>query len=452
MILKQFSMKCQESRIMFDTLDITKDILTPDHKLWPIFINRLRIELRDHNQNINLYCLNDLLTLENCYVRGKIETIKHYEYIDTAIMANGEKFQVLMRIDTARSLKVIYELERDYNTIFDINKTMIFFRQYGGLLDLSILKNVEKRYRKKIRKKITFINLQGIGDVVAMTAAIRDLKLAYPYLDVTILSNYNDVFLNNPYARSVNSFVKIDDEDSEFYIIDFRAPFFDYLQYSYPHFLGGFHKSVIYETGLTYNSSSLLPDLHVTTKELDDIRKKFELKKPYWIINAGHRKSVLTDVDGTMKWWGVRNYQEVVNSLKHKMRFVQIGGKSDTHTQLENATSLIGQTNLRELICLIYDSNGTIGPISGHMHIAAAFGKPSVVIGGGFEDFMLTKYPKQRNIHSIGLLPCCRSSGCWTCHAAVACDNRVDGLCKCMFIIKPSQIISDLEHIFNMDQ
>lgn len=427
------------------------NIMTPDHKLWPIFIRRLRSELHKRPQDLIIAKISDFLTIENCYVRGETKTISQSEYISSVILANKTKINCVMRQDFARSLKVLYEMERDYNIAFDINKSAMFFRDHGAVADMFIIKNVEKRYKKSIRRKIIFMMSQGVGDAVAFTAAIRDLKLAHNYLDITILTSHPDVFLNNPYAKITTFISNMADDDTECYIVDFRAPFWDYLQFGYPHFLGSFHKSIMYDTGLTYNPSSLIPDLHVTDQEVKLIRQKFKLKKPYWVINSGYR-APSEGIDGTMKWWGVRNYQDVVNQLKNQMNFVQVGTTKDVHTKLENVTSLIGKTTLRELICIIYDSNGTIGAISGHMHIAAAFNKPSVVIGGGFEDFMLTKYPKQRNIHSIGLLPCCRYSGCWSGNESVTCDNKVDGVCKCLAIIKPSQVINDLEHIFNMDK
>jgi ADP-heptose:LPS heptosyltransferase len=421
------------------------NILTPEHVLWPIFIRRLKDELLKQPQIINGHRFkDDFLTIDNCYVRGKMQTISMYEYTICHVLAGNKKVNLNVHVDIARSLKIIYELERDYNIVFNIQETVDFFKQNGCVTDLFVLRNIEKRF-KNYRKKIILFNFQGLGDVVVLTAAVRDLKLTYPHLQLNICTSYDDVFLNNPHISNV----KLEDNDAECYYVDFRSyPYWDHAQASYPHFLGSMHKSVMYETGLSYNISSLLPNLYVTKQEIETVRQKFKLNRPYWIINAGYRNH--EDIDGSLKWWGNKNYQEVVNKFKDQIQFVQIGSDKDNHPELTNVKSLIGKTSIREFIILIYDCFGTFGPISAHVHMAAAFNKPSVIIGGGFEDFVLTKYPKQRLIHSIGLLSCCQDTGCWNGHKQAVCNNRINNICKCMTLIRPQQVIQDIENIMKL--
>ena len=124
--------------------------------------------------------------------------------------------------------------------------------------------------------------------------------------------------------------------------------------------------------------------------------------------------------------------QETVDRLRsYGLQFVQCGAthSSHIHPPLKNVLNLVGKTdNVRDFWNIILHSEGVICPVTGAMHIAAAFNKPCVVIAGGREEPWFEAYvnnfsafgPGARNVkvrhkflHTIGKLPCCDVQGCW---------------------------------------
>src|SRR6185436_9364152 len=87
---------------------------------------------------------------------------------------------------------------------------------------------------------------------------------------------------------------------------------------------------------------------------------------PYWIVVAGGK------YDFTIKWWHFRRYQAVIDQLKGKVLFVQIGDKGDYHPGLDGVIDMRGKTSIRELIRLVYHARGVLCGVTFLMHLAAA--------------------------------------------------------------------------------
>ncbi len=101
-----------------------------------------------------------------------------------------------------------------------------------------------------------------------------------------------------------------------------------------------------------------------------------------------------------------------------KVLFVQVGTAGNWEPLLDNVIDLVGQTDFRMLIRLIYHAQGVIVPVNGIMHLAAAVptpdGKqrPCVVIAGGREPTNWEAYPNHRYLSKQGSLPCCNPLAC----------------------------------------
>jgi hypothetical protein len=144
----------------------------------------------------------------------------------------------------------------------------------------------------------------------------------------------------------------------------------------------------------------------------------------YWIVVNGGK------MDCTAKWWDPIRMQRVVSSLK-EILFVQVGvkdkkNKNHCHFPLhgDNVIDLVGKTDLRELIRLVYNSSGVICPVTALMHLAAAVptryekcyereSRPCVVLAGGRESSSWEAYATHAYLHSCGMLKCCDEGGCW---------------------------------------
>jgi len=139
----------------------------------------------------------------------------------------------------------------------------------------------------------------------------------------------------------------------------------------------------------------------------------------FWIVVNGGK------TDFTAKWWDPIRMQRVVDAIP-ELLFVQVGDASHYHVPLRgnNVINLVGRTDIRQLIRLVYHSSGVVCPVTSLMHLAAAvpvrpektYGRhtrPCVVIAGGREPAAWEAYTGHIYLHTCGLLPCCDSGGCW---------------------------------------
>ena len=130
---------------------------------------------------------------------------------------------------------------------------------------------------------------------------------------------------------------------------------------------------------------------------------------------------------------------------------------------------LVGQTNVRELIRLIWNADGVVCPVTGAMHIAAALPlkneKPRgcVVIAGAREPAHWEQYAGHQFLQTVGTLACCRDGACWRSRCERIGDGdekdkqgmclypeNVDGVQypRCMTTIKPQDVIRGVERYY----
>ena len=152
------------------------------------------------------------------------------------------------------------------------------------------------------------------------------------------------------------------------------------------------------------------PHVYLTDEEKGWMNQCWEASGnpgPFWVVNAGRKR------DYTCKGWGHHNFQEVVDLLRGEVRFCQVGNPHDVHKPLDGVVNLLGKTSDRAFCRLVYHAQGVLTGVSYPMHLAAAFGKPCVVVAGGREPVLWNSYPQQHLLHTVGLLPCCRDGACW---------------------------------------
>ena len=239
---------------------------------------------------------------------------------------------------------------------------------------------------------------QSPGNSVVLTTSIRDLKRANPGWKLNVGGGViRDFFQNNP---NIDSSVTEKTADK---IVTAEYPFRGSMT---KHYLYSYTESICSQLGIRIKRGEFRPELFLSKAELSRPRK---ISEPYWILNSGHRTNI------SAKYWGDEHFRQLVFEFKNKIRFVQIGGKSNDlqNPPLSGTIDLRGKTSFRELMLLIYHSEGVVSPVSLPMHIAAAFRKPAVIIAGGREHPNWTGYDDQFFLHTIGLLDCCRKSGCF---------------------------------------
>jgi hypothetical protein len=302
----------------------------------------------------------------------------------------------------------------------------------------------------------------SLGDIVMLTAAVRDLHLCYPGEFVTdVRTSCADIWENNPYIT------RLDDKCEDVRHIDCRYyPLINEANEKPHHCLHGFVDFLNKELGLNIRLSAYRGDIHLSDQEkawYSQVREVTRRDLPFWILAAGGK------YDLTIKWWASERYQQVIDALKCKVQFVQVGACGHHHPKLDGVIDLRGQTNTRELIRLVYHAQGVLCSVTALMHLAAAVEtkrkfsqiRPCVVVAGGREPVSWEHYPGHQFIHTIGALPCCLAGACWKDRTLPLrdgderdkpenlCSNPIRDLPRCMDMITAADVVKRIQLYFD---
>jgi hypothetical protein len=154
-------------------------------------------------------------------------------------------------------------------------------------------------------------------------------------------------------------------------------------------------------------------------------------------------------------------WQEVVNNLKDKIQFVQLGVKNHPWPHLENVIDYIGKTEdrdtgIRDLFNIFLHAQGSLGLVSMHMHLSAAFNNPCVVIGGAREPSWFTQYFGHQYLQTNGCLPCAETGACWKCKFEGCLEVQKskgmepqDKIPPCVDIIQSEEVITAIKKYYD---
>jgi ADP-heptose:LPS heptosyltransferase len=301
-----------------------------------------------------------------------------------------------------------------------------------------------------------------------LTATVKDLHRAYPNkFKIGVNTSCEDIWDNNPLVTKVSA-DNVPDEWKNVPIIFMSYPLINKSNFAPYHFLHGFTQFLEETINIRIPVNDYKGDIYLTKEELakpTKVEEVYGYKGKYWVMMAGGKQ------DYSTKWWNPQYYQDVVDHFTGKIKFVQCGSANHFHTPLNNTINMVGKTNLREFMLLVYHSEGVVCPVTFAMHLAAALPpknpkqppshKPCVVIAGGREPPSFTMYNNHQYLHNIGCLPCSQWNGCWKSRAQLIGDGDIkdyERLCvqpvqvspnlriaKCMTLIKPTDIIRAIE-------
>ena len=304
-----------------------------------------------------------------------------------------------------------------------------------------------------------------------LSAAIRDLKLSHPDIEIGLDSSCKEIFENNKYLVPRGS-MKKGDPGVEFYKAEY--PLIHESNEGQYHFIHGFRKWMEDTLDLKIRATKFKGDITLSSEEKTWMSQIEEMgiKDKFWVIvNSGK-------TDFSAKWPNPLYMQEVVNYFKGKITFVQVGekGKNHFHPPLKNVINLVGKTDLRQLIRLVHNSVGILCPVTLLMHLAAAveckhglLNRPCVVIAGGREPKIWESYCNHFFLHTCGAINCCNNGGSWKSRATKigdGDDKDEKDLCiypeeinfpykegklkiaRCINMIKPAEIIMSIEKYY----
>lgn len=311
------------------------------------------------------------------------------------------------------------------------------------------------------KKLILKCNLSP-GDIVMLTAAVRDLHRAYPGRYLTdVRTTASELWGNNPYITPLNEL------DSDVYSIDMEYPLIHQCNTRPYHFIHGFAQYLEHRLGLRIPITEFRGDIHLSLQEKSWLSQVEEtgFRGRFWIVMAGGK------YDFTAKWWNPAFYQEVVDYFRGDILFVQCGQADHWHPRLSGVLDLIAQTSIRQFVRLVHHADGVLCPVTFAMHLAAAVetrrgrprNRPCVVVAGGREPVHWEAYPHHRFLATTGALPCCEQGGCWIsrCQPVPDEDIKNQKLCerpvpvsddvvipKCMMMITPQDVIRAIQYYY----
>lgn len=273
-------------------------------------------------------------------------------------------------------------------------------------------------------------NMQSPGDIMMITACVRDLKKWYPDFQIDVRTSCDPIWENNPYITSLRS--------CDAQVLEIEYPLIhESNQRKDIHFLHGFIAHINDKFGLSpqVKLTEFKPDLHLTQEEKE---KKLENEpdEPFWVVVPGGKSDFPHKVMWKERW------QDVVDQLDD-IPLVLSGAKDGGHfhfdLQGDQITNMIGKTNMRELFGLISRSVGVLSHVTLHMHAAMGLDVKAVTIAGGLEPISWEGYPgiNHKYIHTIGDLDCCKNDACWKLKN---CNNLKDKKQQCFQEIEPSYV------------
>jgi len=305
------------------------------------------------------------------------------------------------------------------------------------------------------------------GDLLMLSAAVRDLHLSHPgKFETDLWTSCPAIWENNPYVT------KLDGDDPAIEQIKCEYPLINHSNQRPYHMIHGFRMFLEERLGVSIEPHAFKGDIHLSKLEkswMSQVEEIAGLGTRFWIIVSGGKR------DFTAKWWDPLRAQQVVDHFAGRIQFVQCGEGGHHHPKLSGVIDLVGKTNLRQMIRLMWHADGVICPVTMFMHLAAAvetkpgrpINRPCVVIAGGREPPHWEAYPHHQFLHTNGALPCCDNGGCWKSRVEPLYDDdeKDKSLClrpvtlasgqklpQCLDMISASDVIRAVELYLSFDK
>ena len=281
---------------------------------------------------------------------------------------------------------------------------------------------------------------QRLGDTLTATCAVRDFKAAYPHCRIHLSTNFPEVWYHNPYIEEQ----PLESSDT----VEFGTGYLTNKSNLWDlHLANAFRVSLEKHLGIIIPQGPIKPDIWMTKEEIEAPPR---IEGPYWIITTGG------EPQWTAKMYPDAGWQEVVDLLP-EIKFVQLMTINDPRPILNNVINMKGKTNnVRELFKMFYHAQGTLGLVSMHMHLSAAFDNPCVVVAGAREPEWFTHYYGHQYLCTNGCLPCASVHACWKCEIFSCKETRkklglesFEGATPpCVAMIKPQQIADAVRNYY----
>lgn len=332
----------------------------------------------------------------------------------------------------------------------DLGTSAAFRQQWAREASMATIQDVMSIIRgtdKPPPTPLLLITDQAPGDTVAMTAAVYSLHRAHPGKYLTaVQSPHPEVWQHNPDVVTIPK-----GDERTWNVLHMHYPAIHQSNQRAIHFMQGWCEHLSNALGVSVPLLTNRPHLY-----FDEPITYWGVSN-MWLVCSGGKQ------DLTNKLWGQHNYQNVVDILRGKVSFAQVGHRDDNHPRLEYTFDMVG-SSLRGLFDIVRRARGVLCGVSLLMHVAAALGKPAIVIAGGREPVAWNAYPNQQYLHTVGVLPCTPVGGlpqentgvgrvggaCWRSRVVPlgdgteldrdTCQRPIDGIPECMRMISPARV------------
>lgn len=290
-------------------------------------------------------------------------------------------------------------------------------------------------------RKIILRQGQSPGDILTFTRVVGDLKKSFPDWKIDVRTPCPEIWENNPHLTPLK------EGDSEVEQVEINYDEINECGWRQEHWTDAFRHDAEKKLKVKIKKTGIRPELWISDEEkswYNQVHCEFNDDTPFWILNAGRKQ------DNELKAY--HRWQEVVDlfnkTFQDKVKIVQIGHDSHVHPELKGVLSLVGKTDLRQLIRLGYHAEGSIGPLSFQFVMSAAYQQPAVVIAGGKEDVRWHLYPHIKHLYSNGSLKCCEWGGCWKGGEIGGCTDLINGVPRCFHMIEPYMIVDAIKSYY----
>lgn len=258
-------------------------------------------------------------------------------------------------------------------------------------------------------KRLILRSFQSPGDILMLTAAVRDLHASCPgQFQTDVCTSAGDLWDNNPHLTPLT------EGQGGVEVLDMQYSLIHHSNHRPYHFLHGYAQQLEQMLGVRVPVTRFQGDVYLSAAERSAPPEP-GVPERFWIVVAGGK------YDFTAKWWDPAAFQAVVDHFRGRIRFVQCGEQGHWHPPLEGVVNRVGKTSLREFVRLMHHADGVLCPVTFAMHLAAAVetrpGRPRnracVVVAGGREPPHWEAYPHHQFLSTNGALSCCADGGCW---------------------------------------
>ena len=300
--------------------------------------------------------------------------------------------------------------------------------------------------------KLFLKETQSPGDILMLTSTVRDLRKSHPDYRINCRTSAQELWQNNPYLD-----LSVTEQNAD-KVLEMHYPLINSSTRGAYHFIHGFRKYAEEQLGIRIPAGDFCVDVHMTRQEMNDpyiLNILGDDKRKTWLVDAGGKP------DFTCKVWEFARFQEVVNRTSDRIRWIQIGAGNHMHKPLENVVNLVGKTTHRQLISLMYRSDGVLTPVSYPAHLSTmqwhnhvGEHRPCVVIAGGREPQQWECYGTHQFIHLCGILDCCRRGACWKSRIVKLNDGskQDNSLCVHPVVSNSGQVIPKCLDLIAVDE